>query len=867
MVHKLHLILYKGDVLKIKHKFRYVKIAYILICIILLFSISNKVTAQGLLFQANDKLISERTSYNVFNTSTPVFNNRFSVSFDLSIIDSASFGYICNIKDKDSDASFSLTLAENENDVFLDFNIDSKQNLIKVPIKKTDLGYRRWHSVTLRFTSDKNTIEIKVDDKVYSSHFKQYRNRFSPIIIFGKHDIVIDVPKIAIRKLKIEGEKKSYTFNLDEHDGSGVYDIDGDLYGKVENPIWLINDSYHWKLRYTYSTRAVAALNFDSRQQRIIIIKKDSIVFFDCKSNTSTARKYKNELNVPMRLCVSFIDSAKRAVFVYEVNDLPQNSPTIASLDLEKLIWTDKSKLQLPQQRHHHNGFFNPENQTYEIFGGFGNRKFAGDFQEYDIARDKWNLIQYSGDTITPRYFSGLAVEDNNNTLLFSGLGNKTGDQSLGKTHYFDCYRINHLNRTIKKLWNTVLVGEGLVSVRNMILSDDKQKFYTICYPEYIPNTFLKLYQLNINDGSYEILGDSIAMNSERIETNANLYLNSITKELYCTTQEFQPDGSSVIRVYSLSEPPVSGKFFIKSQFAVNNSWIIYSILILLIVGGSSLFLFLRKRYLSKNSRITEQVISKPNDADIIIFPKKTNAIYLFGDFKVLDKNGRDITHLFSPRIKQLFLFIFLEHIRNDEGVTSQQIYLNIWPDKTVDKAKNSKGVTLNQLRDILSDMDGIELVNNKGHLLLETNELFYCDYFEYQSILKDIISDNENTEALQKLISVLSKGSFLKSINNECFDPYKKQFEDVILTILQPLLETSFKDGNYIKVIQMAQILNCIDEQNELALHYEIVSYLNLNKLDLAKKRYNSYLLSYKRENSGGFPLSFQDLTNKRNL
>jgi two-component SAPR family response regulator len=291
--------------------------------------------------------------------------------------------------------------------------------------------------------------------------------------------------------------------------------------------------------------------------------------------------------------------------------------------------------------------------------------------------------------------------------------------------------------------------------------------------------------------------------------------------------------------------------------------------LFMLIFGGGSLFLFLRKRYRAKNSQLSDQVISKPNDvdADAISYPKKHNAIYLFGDFKAFDKNSRDITHLFSPRIKQLFLFIFLEYIRKGEGVTSQQIYLNIWPDKPVEKAKNSKGVTLNQLTHILSDIEGIQLINNKGHLLLETNELFYCDYFEYQSILKDIISDNENTVALQKLISVLSKGSFLKSINNECFDPYKKEFDDVVLTILQPLLERYFKDLNYIKVIQMAQILNCIDEQNELVLHYEIVSYLNLKRSDLAKKRYNSYLLSYKRENSDGFPLSFQDLTNKRNL
>lgn len=855
--------------MKIKYIFGYIKIAYILICTILLFSISYKVSAQGLLFQANDKLISERTSYNVFNSSTPVFNNRFTLSFELSIIDSTSFGYICFIKDKESDASFSLTLAETDRDVFLDFNIDSKQNLLRVPIKKTDLGYRRWHLVIISFLSDKNTIEIKFDDKVYSSHFKQYKNRFSPVIFFGKHDNVIDVPKIAIRKLIIEGDKKSFTFNLDEHDGVDVHDIKGDLYGKVENPIWLINDSYHWKLRYTYKALSVAALNFDTRQQQIIIINTDSIVFFDCKSNISKSLKYNNELKVPMKLGMSFMDTASNSVYVYEVNNLPQNTNTIASLDLNKLIWKENSQLQLEQQRHHHNGFFRPDNRSYIIFGGFGNRKYSNEFNEYDITSDKWNLINYKGDAVTPRFFSGQAIEDKNNALLFGGVGNKTGDQGLGKTYYFDCYRINHLNHAIKKLWNTAMAGEGLVSVRNMILSDDKQSFYTICYPEYIPNTFLKLYQFNLFDGKYEILGDSIAMNSERIETNANLYLNSITNELYCTTQEFQPDGTSVIRVYSLSEPPVSGKLFISRQFADSNSWILYFVFLIVFVGVGISFLLLRKKYRDKKNLLSDLVISEPvnSHTDSISYPKKNNAMYMFGDFKAFDKNSRDITHLFSPKIKQLFLFILLDYARNGEGVTSPQIYLNIWPDKPTDKAKNSKGVTQNQLMHILTDIEGIQLINNKGHHLLETDELFYCDYFEYQNILKDVVSDKENNETLQKLVNILSKGPFLKSINFECFDTYKKDFDDKVLTILQPLIETYFKNANYLKAIQMAQILNSIDEQNDDVLHYEIVSYINLNKLDLAKKRYNSYLLSYKRENNSGFPLSFQELTNKRNL
>jgi two-component SAPR family response regulator len=840
-----------------------------LIGILLLFFIPVKISAQGLLFQANDRLISERTSYKVFDNKIPVFNNHFAISFDLSILDNTTFGYVCSIKDKESNASFSFTLSEKDRFIFLNFNIDSKENLLQIPIQKSDLEYRRWHRIKINFLSDKNSLEIKFNSKVYTSFFKQYGNRFSPIIVFGKHDNVIDVPKIAIRKLVIEGEKKSYSFDFNEHDGNEVYDIEGNKYGKVENPIWLINDSFHWKLRYTYHAESVAAINFDTRKQQFIVLTKDSITYYNCKSNTSTAKKYTNELNVPMKLGMSFLDSSNHSVFVYEVNDLPLKRTTIASLDLNSLIWTDRSQLQLEQQRHHHNGFFQEDRQSYTIFGGFGNRKFSNSFHEYNIEQNKWNIIQYKGDTITPRFFSGQAIENSQYSLLFGGVGNKTGDQGLGKSYYFDCYRINYENHTVKKLWNTSNIDEGLVSARNMIISEDKHSFYTICYPEYIPNTFLKLYQFYIKDGKYKLLGDSIPMNSERIETNANLYSNAITKELYCITQEFKPDRSSVIKVYSLSEPAVSEAFFVNPQFAITNSLKFYILIAALVFAFIIVLIIVRKRNLTKNRQLSDQLINVPDNylKHEISDKKRTSAIYLFGDFKVIDKNGRDITHLFSPKIKQLFLFIFLNSLKESEGVTSSQIYLNIWPDKPIEKAKNLKGVSLNQLRDILSDIEGIEISSSKGYTKIHANDLFYCDFVEYQSFLENIVSNENDIDSIQRIVFILSRGSFLKTINNECFDTHKQKFEDQILSIFPPILQESLKDANYNRVIQIAQILNHIDEQNETVLHYEIVSYIHLNKMDLAKKRYNSYLLSFKRENPDDIPMSFQDLTDKRNL
>jgi len=41
---------------------------------------------------------------------------------------------------------------------------------------------------------------------------------------------------------------KNYFFPLDEWDGNSVHDQNGRITGFVENPVWLINESYFWKL-------------------------------------------------------------------------------------------------------------------------------------------------------------------------------------------------------------------------------------------------------------------------------------------------------------------------------------------------------------------------------------------------------------------------------------------------------------------------------------------------------------------------------------------------------------------------------------------------------------------------------------------
>jgi hypothetical protein len=82
---------------------------------------------------------------------------------------------------------------------------------------------------------------------------------------------------------------------------------------------------------------------------------------------------------------------------------------------------------------------------------------------------------------------------------------------------------------------------------------------------------------------------------------------------------------------------------------------------------------FIKKRKLKGSiiNRLDNEIIpdfySKKKEAD-----KKPNAVYLLGEFIVFNKNSRDITYLFSPKIKQLFILI-LFNSKNAQGVVSKK--------------------------------------------------------------------------------------------------------------------------------------------------------------------------------------------------
>ena len=831
--------------------------------------------SQGLLFQANDKEIKERTSLQIFQEGEiPCFTKNFQLSFELSIRDFDTFGYVFLLKEDQGKTkySFTYTYLDGENSTFK-FNTDGKENHYSLNLRNDALAYQ-WIPVSFAFDLQQDVLTIRIGDNEKKITSLGLKDTFCPHLFFGRYDYILDMPTFAIRNLKLEGDRShSYTFPLNENEGEEVHTSIGKVLGTVVNPVWLINGSYHWEKLFEYSFQTPSGITFEPDSQRLIIFSQDSLLTYNLLKRQPQKYSYSNKLPVKLQLATHFMNTTDGKLYVYELNNLPLGDATVAALDLNNQEWKQTGVAALPVQLHHHDGFWDETTGKYLVFGGFGNKRFNNTFLEYDIEGDRWDTLSYSGDRIIPRYFSGMAVNKNREHIyVFGGMGNESGEQSVGRNYLHDLYLLDRKQQSVRRLWQNAS-DHRLVVARDMILTPDEKYIYALCYPEYLSDTYLQLYRLTVDDGTMKALGDSIPMRSEEIMTNANLYYNSLTHEYYCTTTEFDKKGHTVIRTYVLSAPPVSldeiRSYGSRSSLEIRWLWIMAGIGVLLLAGG---VLFVRKKRGKQRNAVLESssvLMSPPvgREPDKSVQGKETlakedfesslvrpNAVYLFGPFTVIDRNGRDITHLFSSRLRQGFIYILLHSTHN--GVLSSSLNEVFWPDKPDDKVKNLKGVTINQIRKNLAELDGVELVHDKGYFRLVFTDC-YCDYFRFRTL--------KNAEEVENELGILlMRGKFLDGMDAGMMDHFKQKVEEFLSSFLPLEIERVYQQHKYFAVIRCCNVLFRVDPVNELALAYGMHALNHTGSSQEAILQYSLFVREYRQMMNEEYSTSYAELMSK---
>lgn len=807
----------------------------------------------GLKFSGGEKSIDQRTSFNVFGEKSIEFSDYFNIEFNLALYPPTHIGYIIRVKNEENNRIFNLFYDGQGHDLTFKFNEEGKSNLIVARMNKEELQNMNWFKMKIAFDLKNDSIKLLIHNRTLGAGNLKLANPYRPVIVFGKSDFIIDVPSFAIKDLSV-GNKRSYFFPLKQNKGNSVYDEKGEAKGEVVNPEWLINDAYHWRYKTSFKSKSVAGANFNTEKKEIYYFNRDSIHIYNLRSGNTELKTFAERCPVQLILGTNFIDPGHDRLYSYETyngNDA-YDGFTVACLDLNNLQWTGVSREQLDSPLHHHGSYFDSSTQTYTIFGGFGRMRYSKNFYSFSLNENKWNTLEgFPGDFLSPRYFSSVGyLKKTNSIYVFGGMGNDSGEQTVGRKYYYDLYKIDLNARKISKVWETSIGKENVVPVRGMVILNDSC-FYTLCYPEHFSESYLKLYRFSLSDGSYEILGDSIPIYSDKITTNANLYFDSALNNMYAIVQEFDDDISSDLKIYSLAFPPINAeqlKSFSKGRN--NRIWLIYFALFAVAVGA---YFFIRKR---RQNAGLDDIVRSPYSGSKTKAAEKANSVFLFGDFTVRDRKNRDITYMFSARLKQVFCLILQYSI--EEGISSQRLSDILWPGKPADKVKNSRGVTINHLRKVMGELDGIELIYEKGNFKIVHTPDFYCDYMRCVGI----ISAGEMHENRNELLSILSRGKFLKLSDHSLYDSFKEAMEQKLEPILLFEMRKSFEEEAFQMTIDIADAVFNIDPLNDMALTLQIKAMLRLKMTEEAQLRYQAFVLEYKKAMGNNYPHSFKALS-----
>ena len=391
-----------------------------------------------------------------------------------------------------------------------------------------------------------------------------------------------------------------------------------------------------------------------------------------------------------------------------------------------------------------------------------------------------------------------------------------------------------------------------------------------MCYPHEIARTEIKLYKFSVKDGSYQIVSAPIPVISERIESDINLFLDTKTNQLLCTTQAFTDPANSTIKVYSLDFPPITQASYLSSlkvKASTKLIWISLIVVVLIAIAGIVLFYQRKNRKgeeFAENGRssVLEPIIDRENEEILLTIAKsketKKNAIYLLGEFMAFDKKGRDITYLFSPKIKQLFILILLS-TKEGNGIVSKKISHILWPEKDIAKTKNIKGVTFNHLRNIINDIDGIELTFLNDIYIFNITEAFFCDHYFVTDTLKK--HDEEKEKLIFDHFELIQRGALLSDMPDTWLDDYKISYEEQLMGILLPQLHKQYTEENYKIVQEISRLILNIDPFNDNALKYQLKSYRRTKGIEYAKKIYDQYTAEYKKSLGIEYPVSLDKI------
>jgi two-component SAPR family response regulator len=275
----------------------------------------------------------------------------------------------------------------------------------------------------------------------------------------------------------------------------------------------------------------------------------------------------------------------------------------------------------------------------------------------------------------------------------------------------------------------------------------------------------------------------------------------------------------------------------------------VFAFIAVFFIAGFLYFVFRKKKTVLKGNSVR---VPEKNAA---------NQIRLFGGFKAIDNQGNDITSLFTPKVKELFLFILIATLKNQNGASVSEIDDQLWSGLPAKKVSNNRAVTLNKLRKILHRFDGVEIVTQNGHLLAKIEKSFFSDYAEAYKLCQ--ISGGMDKTQLEAFFHLVKSGRFLKGLGWNWLDEIRGYTGNQVIDNLLKLAVYYNNTNDLPKMDALAKRILEYDDLNDEATWLQVWVLRQMNNIHQAKFHFESFCSKYQNTMEEPYPMNFEQFNN----
>ncbi len=253
--------------------------------------------------------------------------------------------------------------------------------------------------------------------------------------------------------------------------------------------------------------------------------------------------------------------------------------------------------------------------------------------------------------------------------------------------------------------------------------------------------------------------------------------------------------------------------------------------------------------------------------------PKDDNieSVLCFGKLRILNKRGDNIAENLSPLLKKIFVIVFLySHQGNKKGISTKQLTEFLWPGMSSQKAKNTRGTNINNLRSILNSSRGVNLIFKDKSWFVELTEDCFCDYLVIQQYLyvfsNGDYSIKELEQELPRFLELLKGGRLFSSSSEPWLDPFIEKFSNQIIEQCLEFTEIFDVEKHSELMLLLTEVICLYDDLNEKAHKLKLQALIQQGKLSLAYKAYDNFIKLYYKIYKEIYSISFEEMTSKQN-